>query len=91
LTIPTVEERRTHSGAILQIKGVLKTLPTSLTVTLREIFFMELNDFFEQLKLKMEAETDAISTDQSDPLKWTSLLIDCVGRYVREFKRYVVK
>jgi hypothetical protein len=52
---------------------------------------MELKQFAEELKVRMEAEIDTISADQADELRRTSLLIECVGRYVGELKRYVVK
>jgi hypothetical protein len=52
---------------------------------------MELKQFAEELKVRMEAEIDTISADQPDALRRTSLLIECVGRYVGELKRYVVK
>lgn len=52
---------------------------------------MELKQFAEELKLRMEAEIDTISTDQTDEIRRTSMLIECVGRYVGELKRYVVK
>lgn len=52
---------------------------------------MELKQFAEELKVRMEAEIDAVSADQADELRRTSLLIECVGRYVAELKRYVVK
>jgi hypothetical protein len=52
---------------------------------------MELKEFAEELKLRMEAEIDAISADQPDVLRRASLLIECVVRYVAELKRYVVK
>jgi hypothetical protein len=52
---------------------------------------MELKQFAEELKVRMEAEIDAISADQPDPLRRTSMIIECVGRYVAELKRYVVK
>lgn len=52
---------------------------------------MELKQFAEELKVRMEAEIDTISADQPDPLRRTSLIIECVGRYVGELKRYVVK
>lgn len=41
--------------------------------------------------MRMEAEIDTISAYQPDELRRTSLLIECVGRYVGELKRYVVK
>ena len=52
---------------------------------------MELKQFSEELKLRMEAEIDTITADQPDPLRRTSLLIESVGRFVGELKRYVVK
>ena len=52
---------------------------------------MELKQFAEELKVRMEAEIDTISADQPDPLRRTSLVIEGVGRYVGELKRYVVK
>jgi hypothetical protein len=52
---------------------------------------MELKQFAEELKVRMESEIDVISADQPDVLRRTSLLIECVGRYVGELKRYVVK
>lgn len=52
---------------------------------------MEVMQFAEELKLRMEAEIDTISADQPDELRKTSLLIECVGQYVGELKRYVVK
>ena len=52
---------------------------------------MELKQFAEELKLRMEAEIDTISADQADELRRTSMLIECVARYVGELKRYVVK
>lgn len=52
---------------------------------------MELKQFAEELKVRMEAEIDTISADQPEELRRTSLLIECVGRYASELKRYVVK
>ena len=52
---------------------------------------MELKQFAEELRIRMEAEIDTISADQPDELRRTSLLIECVGRYVAELKRYVLK
>lgn len=52
---------------------------------------MELKQFSEELKVRMEAEIDTISADQPDALRRTSLLIESVGRHVGELKRYVVK
>jgi hypothetical protein len=52
---------------------------------------MELKRFAEELKVRMEGEIDTISAEQSDELRRTSLLIESVGRYVGELKRYVVK
>ena len=52
---------------------------------------MELKQFAEELKMRMKAEIDTISADQADELRRTSLLIECIGRYVGELKRYVVK
>lgn len=52
---------------------------------------MELKQFAEELKVRMEAEIDTILSEQPDELRRTSLLIECVGRYVGELKRYVVK
>lgn len=50
-----------------------------------------MKQFAEELKLRMEAEIDTISADQADELRRTSMLIECVARYVGELKRYVVK
>jgi hypothetical protein len=52
---------------------------------------MELKEFAEELKVRMEAEIETISADQPDGLRRTSLLIESVGRFVGELKRYVVK
>jgi hypothetical protein len=52
---------------------------------------MELKQFAEELKVRMEAEIDTISADQPDEVRRTSLLIESVGRFVAELKRYVVK
>lgn len=52
---------------------------------------MELKNFAEELKGRMEADIDAISADQPDALRRTSLLIECVGQYASELKRHVVK
>lgn len=52
---------------------------------------MELKQFAEELKVRMEAEIDTISANQPNEMRRTSLLIECVGRYVGELKRYVVQ
>lgn len=52
---------------------------------------MELNEFTNQLKERMETEIEAISADQADVLKRTSMLIRCVERHAGELKRFVVK
>lgn len=52
---------------------------------------MELKQFAEELKVRMEADIDTIAANQSDELRRTSLLIECAGRCVGELKRYVVR
>lgn len=52
---------------------------------------MEFKEFINQLKARMETEIEAISADQAEVLKRTSMLFRCVERHAGELKRFVVK
>lgn len=52
---------------------------------------MELKQFAEELRIRMNAELDAISADQADPLLRTLQLIVCIEKNIQELKKFAVK
>jgi hypothetical protein len=52
---------------------------------------MELKEFAKELKIRMNAEIDTISTDELDVLLKTSQIISVIEKYVQELKQFLIK